>query len=465
MTDASTTRLYLPALIQKMQDEGIPEVAVDTFSRYYERVVSGESGMICDADIRPLDPSDIQDHNSLSDFAPAGKEAFSRAVRIVLNGGLGTSMGLSSTKSLLWVKEGLSFLEIIFKQAAHQGVRLALMNSFNTDRETREAIRRMQTPVQPLIFLQYRFPKILKENLAPASWPKNPELEWNPPGHGNVYTALFSSGILDQLLNDGIEYAFISNSDNLGAVMDASLLGYFAHKAFPFMMEVAERTPTDIKGGHLAVRRRDNRFILREAAQCPEEERAAFQDIHHYRYFNTNNIWVNVRFLKGVLEHDPVLPLPLILNEKPLDPRDETSPKVYQIESAMGAAISLFDGSTAVCVPKTRLIPVKKCQDLLLVRSDRYLLTAEGRLVPNPECGTGSLSVSLDPRFYSRIDDFESRFAQGAPSLCECHALTIRGDVRFERDVKVVGNVAIENRGAGQGVVKAGSVVDRDLFF
>jgi len=465
MTDASTTRLHLPTLIQKMQDEGIPEVAVDTFSRYYERVVSGESGMICDADIRPLEPSDIQDHNALSDFAPAGKEAFSRAVRIVLNGGLGTSMGLSSTKSLLWVKEGLSFLEIIFKQAAHQGVRLALMNSFNTDRETRDAIRRLQPPVQPLIFLQHRFPKILKETLAPASWLKNPELEWNPPGHGNVYTALFSSGTLDQLLNDGIEYAFISNSDNLGAVMDASLLGYFAHKAFPFMMEVAERTPTDIKGGHLAVRRRDDRFILREAAQCPEEERAAFQDIHQYRYFNTNNIWVNLRFLKGVLEHDPVLPLPLILNEKPLDPRDETSPRVYQIESAMGAAISLFDGSTAVCVPKTRLIPVKKCQDLLLVRSDRYLLTAEGRLIPNSECGTASLSVSLDPRFYSKIDDFESRFAQGVPSLCECNALTIRGDVRFEGGVKIVGAVVIENRSPGQRVVKAESVVDRDLFF
>ncbi|MBW1954715.1 MAG: UTP--glucose-1-phosphate uridylyltransferase [Deltaproteobacteria bacterium] len=465
MTEASTRRLYLPALIQKMQNEGIPEIAVDTFSRYYERVVSGESGMIWDAEIRPLDPSDIQDHKTLSDFAPAGKEAFSRAVRIVLNGGLGTSMGLSSTKSLLRVKEGLSFLEIIFKQAAHQGVRLALMNSFNTDRETREAIRWMQTPVQPLIFLQHRFPKILKETLAPASWPKNPELEWNPPGHGNVYTALFSSGTLDQLLNEGIEFAFISNSDNLGAVMDASLLGYFAHKAFPFMMEVAQRTPTDIKGGHLAVRRRDNRFILREAAQCPEEERAAFQDIHRYRFFNTNNIWVNLRFLKGVLEHDSVFPLPLILNEKPLDSRDETSPKVYQIESAMGAAISLFDGSTAVCVPKTRMIPVKKCQDLLLVRSDRYLLTAEGRLIPNSECGTAFLYVSLDPRFYSKIEDFESRFAQGVPSLCECNALTIRGDVRFERDVKVVGDVVIENRGTGQGVVKAGSVVDRDLFF
>lgn len=465
MTDASTTRLYLPALIQKMQDKRLPEIAVDNFSRYYERVVSGESGMICDAEIRPLDPSDIQDHKTLSDFTPAGKEAFSRAVRIVLNGGLGTSMGLSSTKSLLWVKEGLSFLEIIFKQAAHQGVRLALMNSFNTDRETRDAIRRMQTPFQPLIFLQHRFPKILKETLAPASWPKNPEVEWNPPGHGNIYTALFSSGTLDQLLNEGIEYAFISNSDNLGAVMDASLLGYFSHKAFPFMMEVAQRTPTDIKGGHLAVRRSDGRLVLREAAQCPEEERAAFQDIHHYRFFNTNNIWVNLRFLKGVLTHDPVLPLPLILNEKPLDPRDETSPKVYQIESAMGAAISLFDGSTAVCVPKTRLIPVKTCQDLLLIRSDRYLLTSEGRLISNPECRTTSCSVSLDPGFYSKIDDFESRFAQGVPSLCDCKALTVRGNVRFERDIKIDGAVVIENRGDGQGVVKAGSVVDRDLLF
>jgi UTP--glucose-1-phosphate uridylyltransferase len=456
---------HLPTLISKMRAQKLPQIAIDTFSRYYEWVVSGESGMIHDAQIRPVAPSDIEDFKNLSPFAAIGEKAVSRTVRIVLNGGLGTSMGLSSTKSLLWVKNNLSFLAIIFKQVEHQQVRLALMNSFNTDRETRGAIPDMASAVAPLLFVQHRFPKIFKDSLAPACWPKNPDLEWNPPGHGNVYAALYASGMLDELLNDGIEYAFISNSDNLGAVVDASLLGYFSQNGYPFMMEVAERTPSDIKGGHLAVRREDGRFVLREAAQCPDEEQAAFQDIHHYRYFNTNNIWVNLRFLKRVLQQDPVLPLPLILNEKTLDPRDDTSPKVFQIESAMGAAISLFEGATAVCVPKSRLIPVKKCGDLLRVRSDRYRLKDDGRLIQNPECRTESITVSLDPRFYGRIDDFESRFEKGVPSLRECESLVIRGDVRFEAEVKIIGRVVIENRNTGQAVVKANSVLDRDLVF
>ncbi len=119
--------------------------------------------------------------------------------------------------------------------------------------------------------MQHKFPKILQKDYSPASWPKNPKLEWNPPGHGDVYTALLTSGMLDSLLADGIIYAFISNSDNLGARLDESLLGYFAHHQFPFMMEVAEKTPADIKGGHLA-RHKNGRLILREAAQCPANE-------------------------------------------------------------------------------------------------------------------------------------------------------------------------------------------------
>jgi len=454
---------YLPVLAEKMRVEGFPQIAINTFSQYYKQVVSGETGLIRDAEIRPVQPPEINEAKNLSALASSGKKAFSKVVRIVLNGGLGTSMGLSTTKSLLWVKNGKSFLEIIFKQVEQQNVRLALMNSFSTDRETREAISAMRTAVCPLIFLQHHFPKILKETLGPVSWPKNSALEWNPPGHGNVYTALWASGSLDELLKNGIEYAFISNSDNLGAVLDASLLGYFAENGFPFMMEVAERTPSDIKGGHLAIRKKDGQFILREAAQCPEEELTAFQDIQYYRYFNTNNIWVNLPFLNRFMQQAAVLSLPLILNEKTLDPRDPDSPRVFQIESAMGAAVSIFKGATAVLVQKSRMVPVKKCGDLLLVRSDRYLLTEDARIVSNPDCKTDRITIALDPRYYGKIDGFESRFESGIPSLLECESLTIRGDVRFEANVKIVGSVVIENRKSGQTTVKTGSVVSHDL--
>ncbi len=459
-----TDKNPLPALIEKMRARGLPRIAIETFSRYYEQIVSGETGLIKDADIRPVSPLEIEQFKTLEAFAPYGKKVFTKAVRIVLNGGLGTSMGLSGPKSLLLVKDGLSFLEILFKQVEYQKCRLALMNSFNTDRETRRAIAAMASPVQPFIFLQHQFPKILKETLEGAFWPENPALEWNPPGHGNVYTALWASGMLDELLKDGIEYAFISNSDNLGAVLDPSLLGFFAKKALPFMMEVAERTPADIKGGHLA-KRKDGRFILREAAQCPESELAAFRDIQYYRYFNTNNIWINLRFLKDFMKKERVLLLPLILNEKSLDPRDDQSPRVFQVESAMGAAISLFQGAAAVCVPKSRMVPVKKCSDLLHVRSDRYLLSEDARLVANPSCKTKTLTLDLDSRYFGKIDDFESRFESGVPSLLECECLKILGDVRFEKDVKIVGRVRIENQQSRQAVVKSGRVVNQDLIF
>jgi len=464
MTYPDAVKRHLPALLKKMQMAGLPRIAVDAFSRYYVQVASGETGCIWDAQIRPVDPSEIEDAAGLSGFAASGEKVLSRSVRIVLNGGLGTSMGLASTKSLLWVKNRKSFLEIILKQVGHQGVRLALMNSYNTDAETRRALQAAGSRVQPILFLQHKFPKILKATLAPVSYPQNPDLEWNPPGHGNIYAALCSSDVLDQLIHDGMEYALLSNSDNLGAVMDTSLLGYFANKGLPFMMEVAQRTPTDIKGGHLAVFRQGG-FVLREAAQCPRAERSAFQDIRHYRYFNTNNIWINLVFLKERLQKEAVLPLPLILNEKNLDPRDENSPKVYQVESAMGAAISLFTGAGVVLVPKTRLIPVKKCSDLLLVRSDRYRLTEDARLIIDPYCRTGDISLFLDPRFYGRIDAFESRFKDGIPSLQECESLEVYGDVRFQKDVKIVGKVRIENRKPAQVCIPSGTLVDEHRIF
>jgi len=172
----------------------------------------------------------------------------SKTVRIVLNGGLGTSMGLVGPKSLLKVKHGRSFLEILLRQAERSNSRLALMNSFNTHTATLAALDTLKPSQPPLCFLQHKFPKILQGALAPVSWPANRELEWNPPGHGDVYAALYASGMLQKLLDEGVRHAFICNSDNLGAGIDEALLGYFAENRFPFMMEVAEKTPADEKG-------------------------------------------------------------------------------------------------------------------------------------------------------------------------------------------------------------------------
>jgi UTP--glucose-1-phosphate uridylyltransferase len=149
-----------------------------------------------------------------------------------------------------------------------------------------------------------------------------------------------------------------------------------------------------------------------------------------------------------------------------LDPRDKESPAVYQIETAMGAAISLFEGATAIRVPRSRFFPVKTCNDLLAVRSDCFLYTDEENLHINPQRQTlqraDTIKIKLDPKYYGKIDDLDARFNQGPPSLVDCESLTIEGDVRFEKDVTIKGAVTIKNSGTSQAVIKPGTIIDKD---
>jgi len=458
---------YLPDFESKMKRENLDDIVIETFRHYHKQAVNGETGLIYDNDIQPVDLDEIQELGNLDIYQEQGEQSYKNAVRIVLNGGLGTSMGLTGPKSLLKVKDDHSFLSLIMNQAENSQVNLLFMNSFSTHTDTLAALEQIDSTLKPGTFIQNKYPKVLQEIFAPASWPPNPKLEWNPPGHGDVYTALYTSGMLQQLLAENIHFAFISNSDNLGARMDASLLGYFAKKEIPFMMEVAEKTPSDVKGGHLAKLKTNGRFVLREAAQCPANEIVAFQKIGPYRYFNTNSIWINLKALDQLIKKDGKVRLPLILNSKTLDPRDENSPPVYQFETAMGAAISLFDNAAAVRVPRSRFFPVKTSNDLLIMRSDCFVFTENKNLRMNPDRQRNqkqeTIKIKLDPRFYGKIDDFDRHFAAGVPSLVECYALTIDGDVIFEENIKIKGSVTIRNTTGTQKVIKAGTVIDRDL--
>ncbi len=454
---------YLPSFISKMERAKLHPLVIDTFTYYYKKVISGATGLISDRDIRPVAPDEIEDAIRIKEYTESGRKALRHAVIIKLNGGLGTSMGLTKAKSLLKVKNEKTFLEIIVKQAERCRVKLALMNSFSTHGDTIDALTMIKPSDSPLLFIQNKFPKILQEDLAPATWPKNPDLEWNPPGHGDVYSAIYTSGVLHSLLKKGIEYAFVSNSDNLGATMDESLLGYFSENGLPFMMEVVPRTPSDVKGGHIA-RHINGRLILRESAQCPQDEMDAFKDIKRYRFFNTNNIWINLKALEELIKKHNIIDLPLIKNQKTLDPRDENSPKVFQVETAMGAAISLFEGAAAIRVPTSRFFPVKKCNDLLAIRSDRFVFSKNENLILNPGIGSRTITIALDPKYYGKIDGFDERFYEGIPSLIDCESLTIDGDVRFEKNVTIKGKVVIKNSGESQAIIKEGSVIDNDVI-
>jgi UTP--glucose-1-phosphate uridylyltransferase len=228
----------------------------------------------------------------------------------------------------------------------------------------------------------------------------------------------------------------------------------------PFIMEVARRTPADAKGGHLAVRK-EGGLILRESAQFPGSSDGG--DIARYTYFNTNNLWVNLPELKRLIAAQGTIQLPLILNPKTLDPRDAASPAVYQIESAMGAAIGLFAGARAVLVPRQRFLPVKQCSDLLIVRSDCFTLDHQFQMEINPKRKLPGPLVSLDPAYYRHIDQFEARFPAGVPSLLACEQLTVNGDIRFESPVTIKGRVCLTNPEASQKVIRAGSVITEDL--
>src|SRR3954452_86943 len=453
----------LAASVEKMRADGVPELAVRTFAHYYEQLASGEQGAVPESSIEP-----IEDVPDMADLPEGDGSALDKAVVLKLNGGLGTSMGMTAAKSLLEVKDGLSFLDIIARQvlAARErhGARLplVLMNSFYTRDDSLAAVERypgLEGDI-PLDFVQDKVPKLLADDLTPASWPADPELEWAPPGHGDLYTSLVVSGMLDALLERGYEYAFVSNADNLGATLEPRILAWFAREGLPFAMEVAERTEADKKGGHIA-RRRDGGLVLRETAQTPSEDVEAFQDVSRHRFFNTNSLWVNLRTLAETMrERDGVLGLPMIVNRKTVDPGDADSPAVIQLESAMGAAIGVFEGAQALRVSRARFAPVKTTSDLLGLRSDAYVLTPEQHVVLAPERAGRAPLVDLDPRFYKLVRDFDARFAEGAPSRVACERLSIAGDVAFGRGVVVRGSVRVEHDGDGQLRIEYGTVLE-----
>ncbi len=463
ISDTYLKRKFAP-FEELMHNRDVPEIVIRTFRQFYAQLLEGRKGLIPESEILPIDS--IADAETIPDgLEQEGRAALPKTVFLKLNGGLGTSMGLNQAKSSLIARDNYSFLEIIARHSLHENLLLILMNSFATHKNSEYLfdkypdLRKDHRDI-PLDFLQHKVPKVNRNDLTPASWTKNPAFEWCPPGHGDIYTALLTSGILDRLLEDGFEYAFISNADNLGAVADCRILGYFAANRIPFMIEAADRTESDRKGGHIA-RLPDGQLLLREVAQCPPEDLQSFQDISRHRYFNTNNIWIHLPSLKKVLlENDNILGLSLIRNAKTIDPRDKHSTPVYQLETAMGSAISVFENSRVIRVPRSRFIPVKNTTDLLALRSNAYCLTDDFRIVLNPERKLNSLHIDLDPGYYRMIDDLERHFPEGTPSLVDCDTLKITGNVAFGKDITLRGRVSIVNNTDRMQTVSSGSVIE-----
>jgi len=446
-----------PLYEKKMQDEGCSKAAIDAFKHNFKVLASGQSTMIPES---ALDV--VKDLPSLEELKTEPKpELLKETVILKLNGGLGTGMGLDKAKSLLPVTQGLTFLDLIAKQVdfmkktfSQPDLNFMLMNSFSTSKDTLEALSKYPDlgTGSDLEFVQNKAPKVTKDGFKPADWAADRSHEWCPPGHGDLYPAMVGSGTLEKLLQKGIKYMFVSNSDNLGATMDLKLLTYFAQSGAPFMMEVAARTDADKKGGHLATLKESKGLTLRESAQCPPEDEKAFQDTSRYAYFNTNNLWVDLQALKTQFKkNDGALPLPVMKNSKTVDPRDKESTKVLQLETAMGAAIQCFDGATALVIPRSRFAPVKTTNDLFSLRSDAYVLTDDFRITLAPERNGVPPDVKLDGK-YKFTDAMEKLIPNGTPSLIGCKKLVIEGDVTFAKGVVIKGTVTIKNSGPSKEV-------------
>ncbi|MFP4521648.1 MAG: UTP--glucose-1-phosphate uridylyltransferase, partial [Fibrobacterota bacterium] len=234
--------------------------------------------------------------------------------------------------------------------------------------------------------------------------------------------------------------------DKLGAVMEYRILGYMADENISFISEVTRRTPMDKKGGHLGTKT-DGNLMLRDTAQCPEEELDKFMDIEYFRYFNINNIWMNLKCLKKELEKQGgFFRLPLIKNKKTVNPVDPESAKVIQVESTVGSGIQFFNGASAIEVPRSRFLPVKSTSDLLLVCSDLYDYNEKtGMLSAREEASAGRAYIELDKKFFGRMKDFSERFPSGFPSLKKCRSFKVSGPFVFGRGTIVEGEVSLVN--------------------
>ncbi|KAL7009079.1 UTP-glucose-1-phosphate uridylyltransferase [Cystobasidiomycetes sp. EMM_F5] len=390
-----------------------------------------------------------------------------------LNGGLGTTMGCVGPKSVIEVREGMTFLDLSVRQIEHLNseykvnVPFILMNSFNTDEDTARVIQKyanhlnsQSAPpyadnIEIMTFNQSRFPRVNKESLLPC--PRSATEDrglWYPPGHGDLYDALTNSGLLDQLLAAGKEYIFVSNVDNLGATVDTRILQHMIDSQAEFLMEVTDKTKADVKGGTLIDYEGTVRLL--EIAQVPSAHVEDFKSVRKFKIFNTNNIWLNLRAIKRVMDGEG-MDLEIIVNNKVTD----SGEAVLQLETAVGAAIKHFHNAHGINVPRSRFLPVKSCSDLLLITSNLYTLQ-HGCLEMNPNRMFGSTPVIKLGDQFKKVANYQKRF-KTIPELLELDHLTVSGDVNFGRHVVLRGTVIVVANEGQRIDIADGSILENKL--
>lgn len=396
-------------------------------------------------------------------------DSLNKLVVVKLNGGLGTSMGCKGPKSLISVRNENTFLDLTVQQIEHLNktynadVPLVLMNSFNTDEDTKKILQKYtHHRVKIHTFNQSRYPRINKESLLPvandmAMTGENADV-WYPPGHGDIYASFYNSGLLEQLIAEGKEYIFVSNIDNLGATVDLYILNHLVSqpngKRCEFIMEVTDKTRADVKGGTLI--QYDGKLRLLEIAQVPKAHVDEFKSVTKFKIFNTNNLWISLSAIKRLQEQN-AMDLEIIVNPKTLD----GGLNVIQLETAVGAAIKCFDNALGINVPRSRFLPVKTTSDLLLVMSNLYSLEAGSLTMSERREFPTTPHVKLGSSF-TKVQEYVTRF-ESIPDMLELDHLTVSGDVTFGKHVSLKGTVIIIANHGDRIDIPAGSMLENKI--
>ncbi|XP_049766677.1 UTP--glucose-1-phosphate uridylyltransferase-like [Schistocerca cancellata] len=461
----------LDSLLSTATENQIPKLRtqLECFRQLFERFLSEKGPSIIWERIEKLPEDAVKDYFSLPEpSTQLVREMLNKLVVIKLNGGLGTSMGCHGPKSMIHVRNELNFLDLTVQQIEHLNktydvnVPLVLMNSFNTDDDTQKFVRRYKgLQVEIYTFNQSCFPRISRDTLLPIARTCDIEGDmeaWYPPGHGDFYDSFRNCGLLKEFIQQGREYCFISNIDNLGATVDPKILNLLFRpedRSPEFVMEVTDKTRADVKGGTLI--QYEQKLRLLEIAQVPKEHIDDFKSVKTFKFFNTNNLWVKLSAIERVLQ-EKTLNMEIIVNNKTL----ANGLNVIQLETAVGAAMKTFNGGLGINVPRMRFLPVKKTSDLLLVKSNLYSLN-HGSLVMSPlRMFPTTPLVKLGDNHFAKVKEFLSRFAD-IPDLLELDHLTVSGDVTFGRGVSLKGTVIIVANHGDRIDIPSGAVLENKI--
>jgi len=400
--------------------------------------------------IVPIGEKDITLHESLTNISSDQiKNIINKICILKLNGGLGTTMGCIGPKGLIKIKNGLSFIDITIEQVKQLNqkydcnIPLIFMNSFYTTKHMDAYVKEHEEEhrdVNIMMFEQNSFPRLIKSTQLPVisldnidEIYNNSDL-WYPPGHGDLCRSIYDTGLLDKLIGLGYEYIFVSNIDNLGATLDFNILNELIKNNTEFALELTNKTLLDVKGGTLI--NYHDKFTMFEVAQCEPSKLSEFVSIDKFKYFNTNNVWIQLNAVKNLVQSDFLNSIDIIVNNK----KFKDGRECIQLEYSIGALIKYFTKVDKFVVSRSRFIPVKTNSDLLLIKSNIYDLDENHCIVQK----NNKVPIIKLDSCYNNMYCFEECF-QNIPNIDDLDELIVYSDVRFGHNVKLCGKVILGN--------------------